>query len=39
MISEKLREFGIKKFGSVKTFAEALGIKPPTLQVYLRGIS
>ena len=39
MISEKLREFGIKKFGSVKTFAEALGMKPPTLQVYLRGIS
>jgi transcriptional regulator with XRE-family HTH domain len=39
MIGEKLRKFGIEKFGSVKTFAEALGMKPPTLQVYLRGIS
>ncbi len=33
----KLRQFGATRFGSMKAFAEALGMKPPALQGYLNG--
>lgn len=36
-IGEKLRDFGISRFGSIKEFAEALDMSPPNLQQYLRG--
>jgi transcriptional regulator with XRE-family HTH domain len=38
-IGERLKEFGIKKFGNVKNFAEALGIKPPSLYNYFNNKS
>jgi transcriptional regulator with XRE-family HTH domain len=36
-LGDKLRKFGVDRFGSVKLFAEALGMQPPSLQAYLRG--
>lgn len=33
-LGNRLKEFGIKKYGNVKSFAEALGIKPPSLYNY-----
>lgn len=33
----KLREFGSARFGTMKAFADALGMKPPALQGYLNG--
>ncbi len=36
-IGQKLREFGISKYGSIKEFARALDIQPPSLQRYLKG--
>lgn len=39
-ISQRLREFGINKFGTIKEFAKALGMSPPALQTsYLSGRS
>lgn len=38
-IGDKLKEFGIKKFGNVKSFAEALGMKPPSLYNYFNNES
>jgi hypothetical protein len=33
-IGEKIKDFGINKFGSVKAFAEALGWHPSSLYTY-----
>lgn len=39
-ISQRLREFGINKFKSIKAFAKALEMSPPALQTsYLSGRS
>ncbi len=35
---ERLRKFGLDKYGSIKAFAAALGMAPSNLQHYLRGI-
>ncbi len=37
--NQKLRAFGEGKFGSIKAFAEALEMKPPSIQKYLAGES
>lgn len=34
-IGERLREFGLEKFGSIKEFAKAMRMSPPSLQQYL----
>ena len=40
IIGERLREFGLQKFGKIKIFAEQLGIEPSSLQsTYLKGRS
>lgn len=37
LLGEKIRYFGDQKFGSIKKYAEALDMKPPSLQKYLNG--
>jgi len=34
-IGDRIRDFGLKKYYSIKKFAEALEVKPPNLQKYL----
>ncbi len=34
-LGEKIKEFGLKKFGSLKAFAEAVDKSPPDLSQYL----
>lgn len=38
-IGDRLKDFGIKRFGDVKKFAEALGMKPPSLYNYFNNES
>jgi len=37
LLGEKIRFFGDQKFGSIKKYAEALDMKPSSLQKYLNG--
>ncbi len=36
-LSERLKEFGLSRYGSIKLFAHALEMQPSNLQAYLRG--
>lgn len=36
-IGDKIKEFGLKKFGSIKNLSEHLGMKPPAIYSYIRG--
>lgn len=38
-IGEKLRYFGNEQFGNITKFANALGVKPPSLYAYLKNES
>lgn len=35
-MGERIRRFGLKKFASIKEFAEAMGMSPSNLQAYLQ---
>ena len=35
-MEDRIRRFGLKKFGSIKEFAEAMGMSPSNLQAYLQ---
>ncbi len=35
-MEERIRRFGLKKFGSIKEFAEAMDMSPSNLQAYLQ---
>ena len=35
-MGDRIRKFGLEKFGSIKEFAEAMGMSPSNLQAYLQ---
>lgn len=35
-MEDRIRKFGLAKFGSIKEFAEAMGMSPSNLQAYLQ---
>ena len=35
-MEDRIRKFGLRKFGSIKEFAKAMGMSPSNLQAYLQ---